>query len=210
MNIDFWDLAIKIIALLIAIIGHEIAHGVAALKFGDTTAKDYNRLSPNPIVHIDPLGSVILPLLLFFINAPFLFGWAKPVPVNINRVIQNGGYNGAILVSLAGILYNFALALLVVLLIKMGLLGDSPNSLVLVFASYLIFINIILGVFNLFPIPPLDGAQALGYLSLKFGFEAIPRFFNKIEPYGIFIMFGILFLAPAIIATPINYILRLF
>ena len=112
------DLAIKIAVLLIAIIGHEIMHGFVALKYGDTTAKLAGRLSVNPIKHIDIFGSILLPLGLFLLNAPFLFGWAKPVPVDIRKVIENGDFNGAIAVSLAGIAYNLFIALLAAIILR--------------------------------------------------------------------------------------------
>ncbi len=211
------DLAIKIAVLLIAIIGHEIMHGLVALKYGDTTAKIAGRLSINPIKHIDIFGSILLPLGLFLLNAPFLFGWAKPVPVDIRRVIENGDYNGAIAVSLAGIAYNLFIALLAAIILRtfFSSVGDSGelqgiSAIIAYFLALCIIYNVVLAVFNLLPIPPLDGSQAVGYLSLKFGSDKIPLFFNKIERFGILILMAILFFGAQFLAVPISALIKLF
>lgn len=190
-------LLISICALLVAIIGHEIMHGLAALYYGDDTAKLYGRISINPIKHIDLVGSIILPIGLLLLQSPFMFGWAKPVPINIREVIKNGGYNGAIMVSLAGIIYNFLLAIIASVLLKSGIISqDGQGSIFYAFLIFLVISNVTLGFFNLLPIPPLDGSQALGYLSLKFNNDIIPVFFNRVEKFGIFIMMGILLIPP--------------
>ena len=196
-----------IIAFLIAIIGHEIMHGAVAKYYGDDTASKEGRLSINPIKHIDPFGSIIFPLLLFIsqklagVSDPVIFGWAKPVPVNIFKVVENGGYLAAVAVSLAGITYNLFVALIAATLIHFVY---PPNDILSLFMFllfyYLVVVNVILAVFNAMPIPPLDGANAIKYLSLHFRWEGIVRFYNKIEPYGMLILLIILF-------TPIsNYI----
>lgn len=214
-EIDIFKLIIQILALLVAIIGHEIMHGLIALLYGDESAKIEGRLSPNPIKHIDLLGSIIIPLALFLLKAPFLFGWAKPVPVNIRKVIENGGYNAAIFVSLAGILYNLTIAIIASIIIKLVFGGVEESNLasaiLFSFLLYLVIYNIVLAVFNLLPIPPLDGSQALGYLSLKFNSDKIPLFFNKIERFGIFILFGILLIPSLsqIIFIPIQFLVRI-
>jgi len=205
------DLIIKyaamIFAFLIAIIGHEIMHGLSAKYYGDMTASREGRLSINPLNHIDPFGSIIFPLLLYLsqklagVSDPIIFGWAKPVPVNIFTVIENGGYLAGVSVSLAGVIYNFVIAL-----VASSLIGYfyPPQTVVSGFLFllmyYLVIINVILAVFNLLPIPPLDGANAVKFFALQFKWEKIVRFYNKIEPYGMIILLIILF-------TPIaNYV----
>jgi len=196
-----------ILAFLVAIIGHEIMHGAVAKYYGDDTASKEGRLSINPIKHIDPFGSVIFPILLFVsqklagVANPIIFGWAKPVPVNIFTVVQNGGYLGAVAVSLAGITYNFLIAFIAASIIGFFY---PPHSIISFFMFsffyYLVVVNVILAVFNALPIPPLDGANAFKYFALHFKWESVVRFYNKIEPYGMIILFIILF-------TPIaNYI----
>jgi len=196
-----------ILAFLIAIIGHEIMHGAVAKYYGDLTATREGRLSINPIKHIDTFGSIIFPILLFLsqklagVNDPVIFGWAKPVPVNTFTVIENGGYIGAFNVSIAGIVYNFSLALISSSLISFFYPPESLFSgFVFMFLYYLIVVNVVLAVFNALPVPPLDGANALKYLALQFRLNSIVRFYNRIEPYGMIILLIILF-------TPIsNYI----
>jgi len=196
-----------ILAFLVAIIGHEIMHGVVANYYGDDTAKKEGRLSINPIKHIDPFGSIVFPLILYLsqkfagVNDPIIFGWAKPVPVNMFKVVQNGGYLGGVAVSLAGVTYNFLVAFIAASVINFFYPPESVISVFMfLFFYYLIVVNVILAVFNLVPIPPLDGANALKFLALQFRWEGIVRFYNKIEPYGMIILLIILF-------TPIgNYI----
>jgi len=192
-----------ILALLLAIIGHEIMHGWTAYRFGDNTAKNQGRLSINPIKHIDPIGSLLLPGFLFVVGSPFLFGWAKPVPVNMYTVIANRGTKGAIGVSLAGISYNFALVAIFAFIYSM--MGE-PSSLLGIFISIFIMqsiiINAVLGFFNLWPIPPLDGSQALRYFAQGKGWNGLVAWLDKVYPYGMFILI-------AIIATPIaSYVFK--
>jgi len=202
----------SILALAIAIIGHEIMHGFIAYKYGDDTAKRSGRLSINPIVHIDPVGTILIPAILYFSHAPFLFGWAKPVPVNINRVIHNGGYNAAIAVALAGVTYNFILAALSAALLP---LFEQPDSYIGLFLGYLIvqsiIINVVLGVFNLWPIPPLDGSQVILYLAQKMRWYSLAQAYEKLYPYGMFILFGILFIPQlsSVLFAPVGWILKI-
>jgi len=188
------------LAFLVAIIGHEIMHGLVAKYYGDTTAQREGRLSINPIKHIDPVGSIVLPIALFLtqklagVENPIIFGWAKPVPVNIFTVVQNGGYLAAVAVSLAGVTYNFIMALIASSMISFFYPPEGMvDAFVFMFLFYMVVVNVILAVFNLIPIPPLDGANAIKYLSLHFRWEGIVRFYNKIEPYGMIILMIILF-----------------
>lgn len=192
-SFNLTEAAIKIVALMIAIIGHEIMHGYAAYKYGDYTAKNAGRLSINPIVHIDPLGTIVLPLLLFLSGAPFLFGWAKPVPINSRVVIQNGGYWGMVVVALAGIIYNLGLAIFASVLIHNGFDTGIFAFLLL----QIVIFNVVLGIFNLIPVPPLDGANAVEFIARIFRADPIVAFYQKIERFGMIILVVIL-------ATPLN------
>lgn len=220
-SIDLLELAASILALLVAIIGHEIMHGWVAYKYGDATAKNAGRLTINPISHIDPVGSILVPALMYFIpmllgaGGGMLFGWAKPVPINTRTVIDRGGYNAAMQVSLAGIAYNFALAAFVSVLL-LGLAqpaqGDGmAYAFLYLLLLKLLLINVILAVFNLLPIPQFDGAHFLMFLSLKMRLNAIADFFYKAEPYGMVIVLIVL-LTPIkdyVLVAPIQAVLRL-
>jgi len=193
-DIELIKIVAMVIALAIAIIGHEIMHGWVAYKYGDNTAKSLGRLKINPLVHIDPVGTILVPAMLFFSGAPFIFGWAKPVPINISTVIRNGGAQAAVAVSLAGITYNFVLAALCAALFP---LFAHPTSAVEAFLALLLYqsvvINVLLGVFNLWPVPPLDGANAVRYLAEGMKWRSFVHFYDKIYPYGMLILVAILF-----------------
>jgi Zn-dependent protease len=169
-----------------------------AWRYGDPTAKAAGRLSPNPVVHIDPVGTVAVPALLYISGAPFLFGWAKPVPVDIYTVIRNGGYKGAVAVALAGVAYNFTLALAASALFP---LFAAPDSLFGAFVGYFLMFsvvyNVVLGVFNLWPFPPLDGANALRYVAMEFHWRPVVELLNRIEPVGMVLLI-------IVIATPLS------
>lgn len=199
-----------ILALMVAIIGHEIMHGRVAYHFGDETAASMGRLSINPIVHIDLIGTIAVPALLYFSNAGFLFGWAKPVPINIRTVVNNGGYNGAIAVSLAGITYNFTLAILAVIALKFIPPVSSETTYFLkAFLTYTLIYNIVLGIFNLFPIPPLDGSQALGFMMRKKGYHEGASFLDSTGKYGMIILI-IMIASPlsTYVFAPMRYIIE--
>ena len=190
-----------VFALAIAIIGHEIMHGRVAYFYGDDTAKERGRLSINPLLHIDPVGTIIVPALLYFSNAGFLFGWAKPVPIDIRTVIRNGGYNGAIAVSLAGIAFNFTLALLAAIILRFMPPIESITLFFLhAFLTYTVVYNVVLALFNLLPIPPLDGSHVVVYLAKKRGYHTFAAKFQALGQYGMILLI-------LIIATPIGDLL---
>jgi len=176
-----------IIVLLMSVVIHEVAHGYAALYFGDKTAQYAGRLTLNPLKHLDPFGSVILPLILVITNAPFLIGWAKPVPYNPENLRDKK--KGTIWVASAGILANLAIAVFFSIVVRvsvaMGILGASFISL----ASVIILLNIVLAFFNLIPIPPLDGSKIL-FTLLGNNSRKFENFFSK---YSLFILLFFIF-----------------
>ncbi len=220
-SIDILTIGAAILALLVAIIGHEIMHGYVAYMYGDTTAKDRGRLSINPISHIDPVGSLLVPLMMYFIpvllgaDNGFLFGWAKPVPIDMKTVTDKGGYNAAMQVSLAGIAYNLVVATLASIVLVSLDQPTTDSSLVYLFAYILVMkllvINVVLAVFNLLPIPQFDGAHFLMYLALKLKVRAVAEFFYKTERYGMIIVVIILItpLKDFVLVAPIQFVLHL-
>jgi Zn-dependent protease len=133
-------------------------HGLVAEKLGDSTARDEGRITLNPIPHIDPFGSILLPFFLLAVGSPVILGAAKPVPVNFNNLHEPK--KGMALVSLAGPLSNFGLALLFAIPIKLGLVNELSGAIL----AQAVLINLVLGTFNLIPIPPLDGSKVLAAL----------------------------------------------
>lgn len=195
-EIEIMKIAASVIALMVAIVGHEIMHGWVAYKYGDMTAKSQGRLSINPIKHIDLIGTILVPTLLFMAHAPFLFGWAKPVPIDTKTVIDNGGYNAAMQVSLAGIAYNLFVAVfasIIFLSLDFPVQGDGMSYIfIYILLSSIIMINVVLAVFNLWPIPQFDGAHFLSYLGLKLGTSKIAQFYHRYDAYGMIVVLVIL------------------
>jgi peptidase M50 len=206
-NIDIAKILTITVALVISIVGHEIAHGYVAYKFGDDTAKSLGRLSINPIKHIDPVGTIIVPLVLY-LSTGMMFGWAKPVPVNTYTVVRNGGYKAAIYVSLAGICYNIIMGILAFVMLRSFF--DLPlGETFLKFLYTLGILNLMLAIFNLYPIPPLDGFHAVEYTLRNFGFHAIAQKLGELSRYG-FIILVVILISPLkeTIFYPIRYILE--
>lgn len=150
-------IVVVLAALILSIVIHEVAHGYAALKFGDPTAKYEGRLTLNPIPHIDPFGSIILPLILYTMGAPIL-AWAKPVRVNFRALRPQR--LGMFAVAIAGVAVNFVMAVVAAMLFRVVCsFGPLHSSLLAQFLVYMVFINLLLMLFNLLPIPPLDGSR---------------------------------------------------
>lgn len=180
-----------VVPVLFAVTLHEAAHGFAAKLFGDDTAQRLGRLSLNPIRHIDPVGTVLIPALLLITAAPFLFGYAKPVPVAFHRLHPQR--LGVIGVAVAGPLTNVLLAIVSILLL-VGLPSFSPtvNDWLGTMLNQSIWLNCILAVFNMLPIPPLDGGRVLTAISPL----PVARVLARMEKTGMIILIGLVFLLP--------------
>jgi len=207
----------SIFALIMSAVFHEVAHGLAAYKLGDDTAKNMGRLTFNPLKHLDPFGSVLLPVLLIISGFKFVIGWAKPVPYNPYNLRDNKF--GDLKVALAGPGANFLLALFFGLLarflpisqsIKISLVINNNDFLlsqmhgsliisVFVLSFIICYINLFLMIFNLIPIPPLDGSKVLINL-LPYGWR---EKYYKLEQYGMFIIIFLLMFGFFSIVSPI-------
>jgi Zn-dependent protease len=218
VNTTLYDVSVWVLPLVIAITFHEAAHGFVAYHFGDNTAWNLGRVSFNPLRHIDPFGTLIMPAILLFAHSPFLFGYAKPVPVNF-RALRHPRID-MVWVALAGPATNIALALFAAA--AFHLLNFAPENMAQWLADNLknaLVINVILAIFNMLPIPPLDGGRvAVGLLP-----HMLAAPLARLEPYGMLILIGILILLPlagsqfglnldvisAIVRTMTSYVIRL-
>ena len=185
-NTNILQIFIVLLIALFSVILHELAHGVVAYWLGDQTAKEAGRLTLNPIKHIDPYMSILVPVVLFILKAP-VFGGAKPVPVNYHNL--KGKEWGMALVAISGPLTNFLIALISFLIgYFSGILRTNPNSIGFFIFMELVYLNLGFMIFNLIPIPPLDGSRVLYAISPDF-FREILR---KMEVYGIFVVYALI------------------
>ncbi|WP_073354099.1 site-2 protease family protein [Lampropedia hyalina] len=188
MNPDIiQNILIMALPVLLAITIHEAAHGYAARHFGDNTAQMLGRITLNPLKHIDPIGTIVIPLVLYFATSgAFMFGYAKPVPIN-TRNLKNPRRD-MIWIALAGPASNIAQAIIWTLLLGLLLAMGIRETFFMGMVSAGIVINLVLAVLNLFPLPPLDGGRiAVGLLPYK-----PASFLARLEPYGFFIIMGLL------------------
>ncbi|HEX9625962.1 MAG TPA: site-2 protease family protein [Acidiferrobacterales bacterium] len=177
--------------MLFAITVHEVAHGWVAKRFGDLTADRLGRLTLNPLKHIDPVGTILVPALLVLLKTGFVFGWAKPVPVSFEN-LRNPRRDMAI-VAAAGPVANLLMAIFWALMVKIAMVLPDTAAWIKTPLLYMglggIFVNVLLMVFNLLPLPPLDGGRvAIGLLPGPWAYRL-----SRIEPYGFFILLGLMF-----------------
>jgi Zn-dependent protease len=218
LNITLYGASVWVLPLVIAITFHEAAHGFVAHRLGDNTAFELGRVSFNPLRHIDPFGTLILPAILLLSHSPFLFGYAKPVPVNF-RNLRNPRID-MVWVALAGPATNIVLALLAAAAFHaLPLVPENSAQWIADNLKNALVINVVLAVFNMLPIPPLDGGRvAVGLLPRVLAYPL-----SRLEPFGMLILIGILIILPmagsqfglnldvisAILRTSTGYVIRL-
>ena len=193
------EIALTLVVLILSIIAHEVAHGYAADMLGDPTARYAGRLTLNPLAHIDPVGSILVPLLLVFTSSPIFFGWAKPVPYNPHN-LRNKRWGEAIVAG-AGVATNLLLAVIFALLARAAA-GAAPAA--ASFMATISFVNLFLGLFNLIPFPPLDGYGVLaGVLPFSLSYP-LRRFEMRVRSYGVVSLILFLIIFSYVLAGPFS------
>jgi Zn-dependent protease len=188
----------QLVTLIFSIMIHEIAHGFTALRLGDTTARDAGRLTLNPLKHLDPFGSIILPIILVLFQSPILIGWAKPVPYNPHN-LKVDPKKGAAMIAAAGPISNITIALIFGLFLRIASALFDPATILslTLLISIVVLINILLAIFNLIPIPPLDGSSIL--------FALLPPSANAFRDF--LVRYGFIILIFFIFSPLFNYVL---
>jgi len=204
-NIDFIQVLIQFAVLILSLSVHEAAHAWSAERLGDTTARMLGRVSLNPAVHVDPIGTILFPLIGLLSGAP-IFGWAKPVPVNILNLRANWKQK-YMLIAAAGPASNLVLATVAALILGMvpGSADPFTSNAVREFLVAMVQLNVLLAVFNMVPLPPLDGGNVLAGV-LRGG---VADMYERLRPYGFLILYGLLFsgILWRVIGPPYNAIL---
>ncbi len=206
ISLIIYNLTTWVFPLVFTIVLHEVAHGFVAYQLGDPTAKRAGRLTLNPINHVDPIGTIVMPAILLIFQSPFLFGWAKPVPVNFNAL--NNPKRDMGLVALAGPIANFVIAILFAIIGKFLLMIIPVGSPIFRWVadnmSNGIMLSLIIGIFNLFPVLPLDGGRIVASILP----DKYSREYQKTEQYGFMILMGLVFLLPTIGINPLAWFVK--
>jgi len=208
-GIDFSRIFIEFVVLIFSLTVHEAAHAFTSARLGDPTARLLGRVSLNPAVHVDPIGTIVFPLIAMITNVPVL-GWAKPVPVNITR-LKGHWKRKYMLIAAAGPASNVALALLASVILHVvpvgGSVGEATLAPLAAFLYQAVLLNVLLAVFNMVPVPPLDGGNVLaGVLR-----GPVADAYESLRPYGFMILYGLMFtgVLTTIITPPAQFLLSL-
>jgi Zn-dependent protease len=201
-------ISIAAIPLIFAITVHEVAHGWVAKQFGDRTAEMLGRLTLNPVRHVDPIGTILVPGILLLTGSSFMFGWAKPVPVDPRNMRNPRG--NMVIVTAAGPLSNLVMATIwaFIMMVNQDSVGGVTGEWIARMAQYGIVFNIMLAVFNMLPIPPLDGGQVLTNLLPQ---GPVSDFLRRVAPFGFFVILALIFtkMLWPLIGPPIAFLLSL-